>query len=542
MRMRLVSIKQRNTIHVSILLACLAFVYIGGLSRLTAEPIAWFSEWHSLKHLFDVPNGPAFTIAETLNSVSARSSDHGPLYFVLLNIWNALVGRDLATFRLLSVFFALIALAFSYRLALITGNRGTALDTVLLLSFLSAFVYHTVPVRMYSLLPLLAAFVAWQYWRVIAAAHVKRRHWLALSVGAAALVATHYFGVILPATIGLYHLIFVRKERRWLQVCLAMLLAGCLFAPWLPTAMQGLAETSDASDRLGLLDAAMALLSLYSNGIVLVTPAAAIVLLRNWRSLTRARGYLIFLAGIIFLLMLALNEVSPVLIARRLRYTILWAIPLNCAIAIALSFLPRRNLFRIALLALWIVAFQNYNSAPDFLRFTNRLTSSSQQVNAPHYQDFWYESERLPGRDELILSLHPDDTAHFRILDTYRKLLDDWAHVAHISYQDGALQIQSGLTTYATLDAIEENAASIWLLHNPRVINLEDMPVYTDWLLQEYQLCRRYLESTDNIIDYLLRQPIPCDLINAETPYRNSLRERRGLSAISHIHSMRNRS
>ena len=99
------------------------------------------------------------------------------------------------------------------------------------MSFLSLFVYFTYKVRMYSLLSMLVPVVAWQYWRI--AQEFKRVRWwswLTLIAGSAAIVAVHYFGVLLLAAIGTYHLLFAPKGRRWISICLAMVAAGLLFS------------------------------------------------------------------------------------------------------------------------------------------------------------------------------------------------------------------------------------------------------------------------------------------------------------------------
>ena len=207
--------KERLSDHMHHLtaLACLAFVFVYGATNLLADPIKT-ADYNSWKHIGITSGNPIFSLSETLNSVSERSSDHAPLYFVLLNAWAQFTGRDLATLRVLSLFFAMIALAFTFRLALATGGAGAAFDAVVMTTGLAYFLYFSLEVRMYSLLPMLTAWVAWAYWRVtIASARARFFHWLALLVGAAAIINVHYFGFLVLASIGLYHLLFSQAPR-----------------------------------------------------------------------------------------------------------------------------------------------------------------------------------------------------------------------------------------------------------------------------------------------------------------------------------------
>ena len=47
------------------------------------------------------------------------------------------------TIRLLSLYFGLLALAFAYRLALVTQDHNTALLAMFLATFMSFFIYYT---------------------------------------------------------------------------------------------------------------------------------------------------------------------------------------------------------------------------------------------------------------------------------------------------------------------------------------------------------------------------------------------------------------
>ncbi len=516
----------RSFAHYFVVAACLSFLYVTGLSNLKASPIKPFSEFNTLYRVYDSPLGPSLSLAGTLERLIAQSSDHGPLYFLLLNLWDDIVGRDLFTYRLLSVLFGLIAIAFVYRLSLLTRDSDTALYAVFITAFMAFFVHYTYEVRMYSLLALVSAVAAWSYWKIVSVTGpVRWWYWLSLTISASASVYVHYFGLIMVAAIGVYHLLFVKKDRRWFQVCLALFVAGILFSPWLPVVGKAIAQrpAKVAGDsRLLFFPAVQALAGIFTNGLSLIVLVVVATVVLKFRQLGKAQGYLLFLACLIFSLMILGNEISPLLIARRLRYTIVLAIPWACAISIGLSLMPYQRWARLAFVVAWIVAFVAYRHSEDLALYTNRLTQSYDQI--PHYQEFLYESHDLPGHNELIMSFHPNafdatDNQWNKTLSYYRTLLTRWDHIVHVSYDDGELLIQSRLSTYATLEAIAENSNGIWVIHNPQQTGLSAMPVYTDWLTQHFKPCKRYLEKTYSVIEYYANVAFPCELITDADPF-----------------------
>ena len=230
-----------------------------GVSNLKSDPMTAFSEWNSLRHVSLSPAEPPNSLPEILASIELHSSQHGPLYFVLLRFWQDLVGQDLLTYRLLSVFFGLLTFVFVYRLALITRDHDTALDAAVFVAFLAFCIYFIHEARMYSLLPMLVALVVWMYWKVASSAgRVRWWQWISLTFASAAIIYVHYFSVVVLGAIGLYHLLLVPKDKRWIGVCLAMMAAGALFLPWLPVALDGL-TTMDvtSSDSLSLIESCL---------------------------------------------------------------------------------------------------------------------------------------------------------------------------------------------------------------------------------------------------------------------------------------------
>lgn len=503
-------------VHFLLVAASLLAVYAIGITKLKAAPIS-HSEWNSQQHLFKTYLDPAYSVSETLASVSTNSAQHGPLYFVLLNFWQKVAGRDLFSLRLLSIFCGLLSVAFTCRLASVSGERDIATIAAILSAFVAFLIFYHQLVRMYSLLVLLVAVASWAYWNVISAAEAPPAwSWALLIVSSAALIYVHYYGMIVLVATGLYHLLFAARNRRWFQVCAAMIVAGLAFAPWLPVVFRGWSELKIPSENLSLFDSAVTVAQVYTNGLAPLLVVAVAACFLRFKLLSPAQRYLLFLALAIFLMIIVLNEFTPVLAARRFRYTVILAVPLICSIAIGLTLIPGRNFAIPILVTVWILACFIYAESDELKTYTNRVYQNSDAV--PSYQDFRYKAEILPSRNALILSFHPDKMVdNYKVLGYYRWVLSDWAHVAHISTDaSGRIVIQSGLSTYATLDAIVKNSNGIWVIHNPQQTELSSLEVYRAWFAQNFQMCRRFIDTELSIIEYYVKIPIPCSLVADE--------------------------
>lgn len=510
----------KSSWSVTLVIACLFAAFAFAVTNLKQVPIG-NDEFNSLSHVQSFAFDKYFSIAQTVQSVSERSQQHGPLYFVLLNIWQSLAGTDLFSARLYSALFGVLTIAIAYRVALLTYSRETGLATVFILGFLAFFLYYMHIARMYTLLAAIVGWLVWSYWKTSRWSEaVPRRQWLMLFVPAALILYVHYFGVMILGSIGLYHLLFARKNRRWLQVSLAIILAGLCFAPWLPVAVSGFTgRISLVDSRLPPPESLLAVMRIYSNGLVVIPLLAFSLAAFNHKRLAAAEKYLLFISVAMLLLAGLANELTPILVERRIRYMTVVAVPFCCSLAIGLRLLPGWRLLRLPLLALWIASAIAFAGSEDLWVYTNKRAQNLGQV--PHYQEFIYQSEVLPGHNELILSIHPDTRITVRkILDYYRKALPRWSHVVHISVnEDGEADIQSGLSTYATLEDISANSNGVWLIYNPQQTDLSAMPLYTDWFTEHFAPCRRYLDKLDRVIEYFVARKFPCELITDDKPF-----------------------
>ena len=502
--------------HRLVAMACVAIIFAIGINGLKLYPVR-HADINSWKHIGITRDKPIFSVPQTLDSVAARSSDHAPLYFVLLNLWAQVTGRDVFNLRLLSLYFAVLSLAFTYRLALSTGGKGAALNAAVLTASMAFFLYYSLEARMYSLLTMLTALVAYAYWRIsISTVSARWQHWAALLAGAAAIINVHYFGFLALAAIGSHHLLFVRKDRRWLQVCLAMAASGVFFLPWLPVALRSLGQRSiPDADVLSLFEAIPAILSPYSNGLLLPWLLVGGVFALQYKRLGASQRYIFSLAVILLGIILLANEFADLIIAHRLRYTIVLAVIWNCALAVALTLLPRWTWLRIPAFAIWITAGLIYNNSTDMLLYTNRLADGQERV--PPFQHLVYGPAINPRPDDFVVGVHADTPLIDIRFDFYAgkhplgfALIHMWIN------EDGELETQYSDTRYPDLLSLRDWDFPIWLVYNPAQTDFEGMDVYAEVVQPNFQRCKRYVDSASAVVDLYLATGILCDLFVAQ--------------------------
>ena len=307
--------------------------------------------------------GP-FTPAEAVAAVVARSPDQAWGQSVVYSQWGRVAGWSELAIRALPWFAGLLALAWVYRLGRALFTVRIALAATLLLATSVLFLTYMHVARSFTFAMLFAAIVLWAYWRVALHArtpgHGART---ALVLGAAGLLYAHYFSALLLPALALFHLFFVRKERRWWQPVVLLGLAALLALPQAPDLLGGIQHNQvkeELHDRalsypevISLLlrylgDGLLEIQRPFSTLLALALPLP--LLIAGWRSRrgrqTPGAAWYLSLTGILqFLLLLGANEWLQVLAATRVRYlATLWP-PAILLISLALLH-PKRALLR----------------------------------------------------------------------------------------------------------------------------------------------------------------------------------------------------
>ena len=316
-----------------------ALLLVTALSAHNLNDLLWVDEVFSIGNIGGYQGTP-YNPAQVWESLSQNSPQHVPGYFFLLSGWAALVGWTPFALRAFSLFCGLLAMAWTYRLGVDWAGQRVGLYAALVLGIGAFFIHFMHELRMYSLLAFLTVFTIWIYWRVITKiGPVRRWEWLTLFGGALALLYSQLFGAVPLGTIGLYHLLFVRKDRRWLIVVILLGIVGASLLPWMGVLLQGVKNIGLAEIPLEPLAIGEALFHLFSNGSPVLFVGLALAGLLAWRQ--RGAREIWFFVIVTLALTLIANEVRPMISTGRTRYLIhLWPL-LALLVGLGLSWLAR---------------------------------------------------------------------------------------------------------------------------------------------------------------------------------------------------------
>ena len=327
--------------------------------------------------------GP-FTPAEAIHTSVSRSPDQAWGHVVVFSQWGRVVGWSELAIHALPWLTGLLTLAWVYRIGRALFTARIALAAMLLLSTSVLFLTYMHKARSYGLAMFFAAIVLWAYWRVALHPRLPGRGDRAfLVLGAAGLLYTHYFGALLLPALALFHLFFVRKERRWWQPVILLGLAALLALPQVSDLWAGIglhqADEELHQRALHYAEVISLLVRHLSHGLLEIQrPFSTLLalalplplLIAGWRSrrghqTSGAVWYLSLTCILLLLLLLGANEWLQVLSADRVRYlATLWPL---AVLLISLALLhPKRALLRPPV-GLVLVALMAFLGTSDYL-------------------------------------------------------------------------------------------------------------------------------------------------------------------------------
>ena len=319
-------------------------------------------------------SGPR-SLADVWDYLAENDPRNAPGWPILLSVWGPFVGWSEFAIRALSLFIGLLTLAWVYRSGrdLIAPRAG--LLAVLLLSVSVFFLAYMIHARAFTLVALCSTLCIWSYWRlVLNPRQTSMSAPAGLLFGSVGLLYSHYFSALFLPALGLFHLLFVPKNRRWWRPVLLIAVAAFLAMFQLPGFLEGLKAT--ASEVLGgRALTAPAVVSHFvrflTNGLVAPSPPFSELLLLTVplllviitiRRLRRGKGLsglwlLVFTFAALLSLMIAVNEMFSVIVDNRIRYLMpLW--PMMALLVGAGLWRLARSFRRLAtvLLALWLIS------------------------------------------------------------------------------------------------------------------------------------------------------------------------------------------
>jgi hypothetical protein len=374
---------------------------------------------------------PGLSLTGTWERVTALSPDQAVGFALLLSVWGRLVGWTEFATRTLPFFAGLLALAWVYRAGrdLFSPHVGVFAVAILATSvYFVAFLHY---LRIFTMVALVVAVTLWAYWRVIL--HPRPpgiAPQIALALGSIALFYTHYFATLFLGALGLYHLLFARKTRRWWIPVIAMALAAIVFLPEFQVFLSGISRNAD---RTQLHEMAISppeivydLLYFFGNGsILLVVIAASGLLIAIRRRLyTGESFYLLFLTLATLLLIIGANEILKVLTHERVRYLMpLWPL---LALGVGFSIWQFRHMtYRLAIagIVVWAV----------FGVWRNVATTLADEMDPPElpWREMRHDLQTLGSPDGDVFLFHgvPSRIREFYVASTIpmrREIIESW--------------------------------------------------------------------------------------------------------------------
>lgn len=275
------------------------------------------------------------SLAETLQVGVVNELDLAIGWMLGMNLWGSVVGWSTVAVRALSWFAGLVTLALVFRAGRSLFAFEAGLFAVLLLGVSILFVSYMHVARLYTSITMFSILALWSYWRLaIDSRPTSRRHQAALLLGGVGLIDTHILAALMLPAIGLIHLLFLRRDRRWWRVALLLAIVALAVLPELSFLLRDAGnysaritghETAPAMTiRLlfALSNSLVSLPQLVGLPLLLLSMVLLVVLLFRRPGNAQHNGWFLAVVALLHcLLILAVNEVIGVLrYLDRIRY------------------------------------------------------------------------------------------------------------------------------------------------------------------------------------------------------------------------------
>ncbi len=455
-------------------------------------------------------SGP-LSLADAWSSVNARQALGWP---TLLAIWGRVVGWSEVAVRALPLFAGCLTLAWVYRTGRDLLAPQAGLLAALLLSTSVFFLAYMIHARSFTLVSLFTTLGIWSYWRMVLHPQSPGRPAQAgLVLGSASLLYMHYFCALFLPVLGLFHLIFVPRNRRWWQTVYLLVLAALLAMLQLPGFLQGLNEAAIKESLRNRALEAPALVSHFvrnlTNGLLNPSPplnelllislllALTLVVLLHLRGVIRISSLwlLAFTSLTVLAVMIAINELAQVIVDNRIRYLMpLWPL-IALLIGAGLWHLAGKHRRLVAgLLALWLISGVWLTLATD-LRYKAGFFFHS---DIHHF--IRATSEHVPASELLIMDFEVANRNE-RLVNA-RNLDGPWDTLYR--YREDP---------YETIRPVQTAYPFLWLLYRTKDrVSVADLPqelgrVFCERVLDEWGfILERYaLYSVENCPDRPVR-------------------------------------
>ena len=463
-----------------------------GVRSLDSDAI-WLDEYFSIYDSGAGPYGP-LTPAQIWTRVAERNPWHAPGFFIALSGWGRLVGYEPAPLRAFSLLLGVLTIATTYQLGRTLVSRRVGLYAAALLATSAFFIYYEHEIRMYTLIAFMTVATLLVYFRLLRAR--GRPHlllWLAWFGCIVAVLYIHYLAAVPLVALGLYHLLFAPKNRRWWQMTGVVVLGGLAFLPWGQNLLSGLGLAAEAEALHNRALSTRRLLelmgTLFGNGTLLVVGFFA-ALAPTYRR--RGAPTVWFLALVPLGLFVVFNRLAEIIPETRIRYLLsLWPL-FALVVAVGLAQLRRWWPLPVVGLAIWAALGLSSVNNPDFVS----MLASAHYVFPLHEIDDVMRAEAFPG--DAVIYVLSDDMAKI----TYERQADyytRWRGLSAIFVEPRAADAERADMRAAVLGALA-GREYVWLAYVPA-----DAPTalsaFEAALAAQWTLCETVVATSDLRID-----------------------------------------
>ena len=301
-------------------------------------------------------------VALALERLAEKSHQHVPGYFLLLQAWARLVDWSPFALRLISLASGIFSLALVYRIGRSFISRDAGFWALFMLASLYYYNLWYLPIRMYSMFAAAGLLMLWLYLRALRQ-QLTWRAWTLLCLAIILFAYTHLFSFSLLCGIGVYHLVFVKKDKRWLNISAAFGVAALAFLPWLGILARGLDYATDRAEQaihsLAALDLLEAIISFGINASLPFLLLLPVALWQAWRRDRFAIALCTLLAATLAFYVIV-NALTGVIDYPRSRYAIIVFPLLILLLAKAMTSLERWKPLTIGILLFWLASGMLY--------------------------------------------------------------------------------------------------------------------------------------------------------------------------------------
>ncbi len=500
----------------------LLLVFAFGANGLNTDPI-WTDELFSVSNMggFDPP---PYSPAQIIDSITTYSQDHVPLFYLLGAGWAQLAGWSQFSLRLISVLAGVLMIAWLYRFGTDVFNRRTGLVAALLMSTSAYMILYFHDFRMYTLLLLFAVMHTWLYWRLAHEYRVTRLTWCLFVATTAALFYTHYFSLLWFAGLGIYHLVFVAKSRRWLQVVLGWGIGALLFLPYLHFLISGLqfaAENLKVTTRAASASELMVtFVYLLVNGAeILFVLLAGILAFAFWRKRDAVAIKFMLIPLAMIPLIIVLNELLGIIPLTRMRYFLILWVPFMLLFAYGLSLMPRWPWIAILCLLFWCVAGYQFYRSDKILAHASSMVRTRQY---PPMQNYIYHLQGKVREEDHLLGFSFADYVNRDL--KHGKSAADFYTELHLGINGVFIQSRA-YGDWQTRDIRDKIDRHPYLLFT---YDPQDKPKHFDSALSkieaDYTACDVIVDEPDLFVQRYVNPMLDCEREYAPITYDNGIR------------------